>query len=393
MPKDNVYIYYSGATDVTAGRLMEALDIVGDKKKPKWAGTDIMIGWGCKTKDDVKVPNNVKVLNHPDKIRLNRNKFKAMQVMANAGSAVAPFISLGESKAKIDKFIATHGYPLVARRNYHQGGKHFWLVLTEADFAAAQNDGAQYIQKYIGIQDEYRIHVAFGNVLYCAKKVQTNDPQKSWKKQRIEKFEQKTGVKYSDLKADQKKVIDDMMDLLAKEQKIDRVVRSNKRGWKFVGAAANTVPKEVKESSLTALGAIGLDFGAVDVAHGLDKTAYILEVNSGPGLEGTALKKWTEAFKAEIAGLLKKPEAKPKAAKVVEVDEEVPVAFGAAEVMEGNLEAAVEKAVHKALAGIGGQLKAKGANHQKLIDFVQDLEEDGAEGMLALLSKLKNVDL
>ena len=389
---EKVYIYYSGATDVTGPRLAELLKVGSGKDFPK--DKDLVIGWGCKLKKDYKFPSVKKMLNHPNKIRVNRDKFAALTAMRKKNVPVADFVTINQANTLIEK----NGYPLIGRRNYHQGGKHFWLIMNKADLDAAKADGCQYVQSYINIKDEYRAHVAFGEVLYVARKVTQNDPGKAWKKQRIEKIEQKFDIEFDKLPKEQKKLLGDAIDLLSKEHtNPDRIIRSNKRGWKFQGVAPTNVKKAVRETALAALKAIELDFGAVDLVLDLDGNPFILEVNSAPGLEGTALEKWTAALKAKIAEETKpKEKPKPKKAAVVET-EEVPVGAKASETVESfDKEGMKNEILNDILAALKTDTpkpQAKGPNQQKLIDIVQDLEEDGAEGMLSLLEKLKEAGI
>ena len=88
MPKD-VYIYYSGATDKTGAALAEALEVASGRVKPKTT-QKIVIGWGAKTDKAVNL-GNATVINHPNAIRVNRNKFQALQLMQKAKVNVAPF--------------------------------------------------------------------------------------------------------------------------------------------------------------------------------------------------------------------------------------------------------------------------------------------------------------
>jgi len=91
MANDKVYIWYSGATDLTGKNLMDALDVEGGTNKP--SGRKVVIGWGTKIKKDIgSLGKDVKVLNHPDQIRANRNKFQALALMRYTGNTpVADF--------------------------------------------------------------------------------------------------------------------------------------------------------------------------------------------------------------------------------------------------------------------------------------------------------------
>ena len=47
----------------------------------------------------------------------------------------------------------------------------------------------------------------------------------------------------------------------------------------------------------------GLDFGAYDVVLTQSKQAYVLEVNTAPGLSGTTLTKYKEGFASALPNL------------------------------------------------------------------------------------------
>jgi hypothetical protein len=98
--------------------------------------------------------------------------------------------------------------------------------------------------------------------------------------------------------------VDYVLGILVKEADLpDRIVRSNKRGWKFSNININSLPAALKNAAIKAVEVSGLDFGAVDCAMSADSLPFIIEINSGPGLQGTALQKYTEAFTAKIAEL------------------------------------------------------------------------------------------
>jgi hypothetical protein len=56
------------------------------------------------------------------------------------------------------------------------------------------------------------------------------------------------------------------------------------------------------DCAVDAVASLGLDFGAVDVIYNeKNNAAYVLEVNTAPGLEGTTIQKYAEAF-AKVVG-------------------------------------------------------------------------------------------
>jgi hypothetical protein len=297
------YILYSGATDITGKALAEALHLTGRKTMPILAAGDIVIGWGVKTDDDININNNVHVLNHPNKIRANRNKLSALKTMKDVqvlANAVAPFVP-ADAVASALSSSGNVTLPLVGRTMYHQGGKGFWLCLTKSLVAKAVADGAQYFQNFIDIKDEYRLHVAFGKVIHAVKKI-PNASEASWTAQRKEKIEDYAQKNNISINGD---TLNYVLKRLFKEAVLpDMIVRSNKRGWKFSNVQLGSVSAALKNTAIASVKALGLDFGAVDCAVSNDNNSpYIIEVNSGPGLQGTALEKYIAAFTAKITVL------------------------------------------------------------------------------------------
>ena len=294
------YIWFSGATDVTGQALADALGLTGTKSKPRSIQNgDIIIGWGAKTDAAVRL-DNATILNHPDKIRNNRNKMSTLtSLYGNRATkpAISAFCGADEVIAAMDRRRSDIKLPLVGRTNFHQGGKGFWTCLNKQHVERAIHDGAQYFQNYIDIKDEYRLHVAFGQVIYAVKKVE-NPTDAGWIAQRKEKvldYAQKNNQNLDE------STMNYVLSLLVKEAELpDRIVRSNKRGWKFSGVTLNNVSDALKAMAIKSVEVTGLDFGAVDCAIGLDNNPYLIEINSGPGLQGTALQKYVEAFRAKI---------------------------------------------------------------------------------------------
>jgi hypothetical protein len=74
-------------------------------------------------------------------------------------------------------------------------------------------------------------------------------------------------------------------------------VRNSAGNWVFCREGV-ILPDDVAKQAVDAVKALGLDFGAVDVAYReREDKAFVLEVNTAPGLEGTTLERYTQAFK------------------------------------------------------------------------------------------------
>jgi len=279
MPNNDVYVWYSNATDVTGQKIADKLDVSGGVGEPT-ADVKTIICWGTKTLDTV-ILGNARVLNHPDKIRTNRHKGKALATL----EAVMPDNIAKWTKAANALRAVTNTelhLPLIGRRNYHQGGKGFWTCLTKTHIEKAITFGSQYFQEYIDISEEYRLHVFKDKVVYAQKK-QENGAKASWIAQRKEKI-----VTHA---ADNNINIHDAtiqltLERLVKEVTLpDFIVRSNTRGWKFARVGVANVSAPLSECAIKSVEALGLDFGAVDCAIDTNGVPFIIEVNTGPGLQ------------------------------------------------------------------------------------------------------------
>ena len=73
-------------------------------------------------------------------------------------------------------------------------------------------------------------------------------------------------------------------------------IRNLANGWIFAHENVNC-PDNVKQEALKAVAALELDFGAVDVVVDKEGKAYVLEVNTAPGLENQqTIQAYTNAF-------------------------------------------------------------------------------------------------
>jgi hypothetical protein len=218
----------------------------------------------------------------------------------------------GQVMKAIDDKKSEMALPLVGRTKYHQGGKGFWMCLTKTHVKNAIDEGAEYFQNYIDIVDEYRLHVFNGKLLYAQKKVKRNNMEEAFVEQHADKI--KNYAEKAEKKLD-KETLDYALGRLAKEnQHADMIVRSNHRGWKF--AAVKQTDIKLLETAKAALAAIGLEFGAVDCCIDADKKPWIIEINSGPGLDGSTLKTYVAAFEDALKKILTPPKkVEPKVTK------------------------------------------------------------------------------
>lgn len=74
-------------------------------------------------------------------------------------------------------------------------------------------------------------------------------------------------------------------------------VRNHQNGWVYCRENLD-IPDDLSRQAILATGALGLDFGAVDLIYNeRQNRSYVLEVNTAPGLEGTTLENYVNGFK------------------------------------------------------------------------------------------------
>jgi glutathione synthase/RimK-type ligase-like ATP-grasp enzyme len=306
MDKKDAYMWYSGPTDVTGRALVEKLGITGGLTKPN-GSKKMVIGWGTKTKDSVTFTNGAKVLNHPNLIKRNRNKFNSLEALRAHGVPVADFCSANDVLDALADADCPINAPLVGRTNYHQSGKNFWLCVTGGHVIDALEEGAQYFQNFIDVKDEYRLHVFGDKVVHAVKKVKRNDVEEAFVKQHGDKISDKAEKNNLDL---DRATVDYVLKSLALDNpRADMIVRSNRRGWKF--SPVSKYPKQLSDVAIAALKATGLDFGAVDCCVDAKNRALVLEINTGPGLEGKSLEAYVNALEEKISEAMN-PKAKKR---------------------------------------------------------------------------------
>jgi len=288
MPVNNdVYIWFSGATDITGKILMEKLNIKGGKTKPTNVKT--VIGWGTKVDKNTMFAKDIKIINHPNSILLNRNKPEALKILKNKDIPIAKFMSIGQ--------VIESDLPVIGRTNWHQGGKGFWICPTMDLVSNAIDEGAKYFQKFIEIKDEYRLHVFNDEIIYSVKKIKRNNMAEAFIIQNKEKIE---SIAAKNNRTLEKNTVDYVLKQMAKEHKTaDMIVRSNTRGWKF--SRVTNITLSLKDAAIKAVKALELNFAAVDCCIDVKGNVYIIELNSGPGLKGSTLDTYIETFKKVLS--------------------------------------------------------------------------------------------
>lgn len=80
------------------------------------------------------------------------------------------------------------------------------------------------------------------------------------------------------------------------EGEVNTKIRNHQNGWVYCREDI-TEPDDLRTQALRAATAVGIKHGAVDVIYNQhENKCYVLEINSAPGIEGTTLKKYVDAF-------------------------------------------------------------------------------------------------
>lgn len=242
--------YAPGSSSARA--LAHALGIMrikGDKRLRRW---DKVINWGSTTAAPFSRWGSLPVINSARAVGLAANKVAAFMALTRQGVMTVPWTTIASHAASWSQCGAT-----VVARTLVNSSQGRGIVLVQPGTPMAH---APLYTKYIPRCHEYRVHVAFGKVIDYAKKRRSNGAE------------------------------------------INEFIRSHDNGWVFCRENVS-LPSIVESECKAAIAALGLDFGAVDVLYKeMDNRAWVLEVNTAPGLEGSTLTKYIEAFKQEMYG-------------------------------------------------------------------------------------------
>lgn len=252
----NIFPYKAGSASAKA--LAEALGverIKAEGSKFKGAAHKTILNWGCS-----KLPAEIlkcRVLNSPESVSKASNKLSFFKAMAKAGVSIPRFT---EAMDEVEKMME-EGKTVVARTilNGHSGAG---IVLIEPEDDEITH--APLYVEYVPKKQEYRIHVFQGEVVDVqrkARKADVPDDQVNWK------------------------------------------IRNLANGFIFARneEALGKVPEDVLDQAKAAVVACGLDFGAVDVIfNDKHKKAYVLEINTAPGLAGGTLEGYVNRLKEVV---------------------------------------------------------------------------------------------
>lgn len=256
-----IYPYRVGSASVNAMKeALQAKSIKLADTKFKGSPDKNVVNWGNSTPFDEL--DKCCLLNHPDSVGVASNKLK----LFNHLNGVVSIPEYTTSPSQVMEWVRD-GHQVFAREKL-TGHSGEGIVILEDQESVEEYDHsrAQLYTKYVKKKDEYRVHV----------------------------FRNKDGYEVLDV---QRKAIPNYLQKMVRSGDFDTRIRTHAYGYIFVRNEDKEYPEQVKDVAIKAIEATGLDFGAVDIIFNVryDK-AYVLEINTAPGLEGTTLKNYVEAF-------------------------------------------------------------------------------------------------
>lgn len=212
-----------------------------------------VLNWGSSN-----LPEEVlkcRVINHPEAVARASNKRSFFEAVKDKVS-IPPFTTSYDEAMEWIKEGAT----VVARQKLQGSGGEGIVIMTREDPDSFVK--APLYTKYVPKMDEFRIHIVNGAVTDIQRKALRSD--------------------WTDNNPDKKP---------------NWKVRNLENGFIYMRTGVEAPPCVIEEAA-KAVREVGLDFGAVDVVYNQKQDkAYVLEVNSAPGVEGTSVINYTAAFK------------------------------------------------------------------------------------------------
>lgn len=219
---------------------------------------DTIINWGNSNLHP-NLPFNIHYINHPSKVGVISNKLRYARQIISAGDDL-PFRSISFTQSKDTAQSWLDAGSTVVARTILNGSEGRGIVITKPNGVLPN---AQLYSKYQPKEQEFRVHVINGEVVKVQKKLRRKEE----------------GVV----------VPEDIF-----------LIRNTANGFRF--CTVTEYPQDVAHQAVEAVKFFNLDFGGVDVIYkqaryARDAKAYVVEINSAPGIEGDTVTKYAEKFR------------------------------------------------------------------------------------------------
>ena len=215
-----------------------------------------VINWGSS-----EVPKEVsrcEVWNEPGDVRVASNKLLFFRKMTDAPEGQRPrLVPWTASKSEAQKWLDSG--KVVVCRTILTGHSGAGIVLVGPEEDHHELPNAPLYTQYIHKSHEFRIHIVAGRIIDAARKVRDRSQEPdNWK------------------------------------------IRSHDNGFVYIRGGV-TIPSDCEKQALAAFTASRLDFTAADVIWSEKyQQAWVLELNNAPGLEGSTILSYANAFRKEL---------------------------------------------------------------------------------------------
>ncbi len=238
-----MYLLYSTKTQKTGRILRRVLGIEGGIAAPTHVH-DVLIRWGSSA--PVRYTPELEI-NSRVAVEAATDKVGSLQILKRKAISVPELFLFNEGMKNLSKH-----FPLLARNRIHQQGTDILLCMQMEDVKRAMNLGREYGVKYVPTKREYRVHIFKGKSIKASEKIWTDQNRQTYKPW----------------------------------------IRNHRNGYTF-RQPITKLDDLSRATAKKAVKALGLDFGAVDLIISDNDKVFVLEVNTGPGLIKSGVKKYT----------------------------------------------------------------------------------------------------
>lgn len=258
-----IYPYKAGSKSTVAlAQKLPAKVIKRENSNFKPSNSKIVVNWGS-TRLPEEFNKCAAVFNSPNAVRESSNKLSFFQKVAAAPEERRPKIPPFTTVKDIAAEWLREGARMLFARTVLNGSSGEGIVKVTSEQELANIPEGTLIVKYIPKRREFRLHFT---------SVRPNQPFCTQEKK---------------------------LRVTNREGQVDFHIRNLDNNFVFVRDLPDLPPVVLSEAA-KAFALSGLDFGAIDVIYNeKEKQAYVLEVNTAPGLEGSTLDDYQQA----IAGL------------------------------------------------------------------------------------------
>lgn len=256
---NNLYLYAWNRFSAGAKALAEALDIPRIKHENsrfRPSPNKLVINWGSSTLPEHILGCNV--LNSPYNVATVANKmdFFCRMVATQDTEDAVRHVPFTFNREEAQRWVDQERAVVVRHKVDGSGGEGIQIV------SSGTVPRAPLYTLYVKKLHEYRVHVVNGRVVDIQRKG-------------LRRNERGEAIRPADMR-----------------------IRTHTNGFIFIREGTEATPEDVLDQALRAVRASRLVFGAVDIAfNNHEKKAYVLEVNSAPGLEGQTVQSYANAFK------------------------------------------------------------------------------------------------